>query len=78
MLTGDREQQYGMTSGEVDQALKQYLELSEKQQGGEPGETTYRGLLGEMVLNFRLPSIMEFLTLIGGNRMVPLPSISPL
>jgi hypothetical protein len=59
-----------MTSGEVDQALKQYQELSEKQQGGEPGETTSRGLLGETVLNFRLPSIMEFLTLFG-NRMVP-------
>ncbi len=64
-----------MTSGEVDQALKQYQELSEKQQSGEPGGTTDRGLLGDMILNFRLPSIMEFLTLIGSNRMVPLSSI---
>lgn len=74
MLTGDRGQQYGMTRGEVDEALKQYQELSEKQQRGETGETTDRGMLGDMILNFRLPSIMEFLTLMGSNRMVPLSS----
>jgi hypothetical protein len=63
-----------MTRGEVDEALKQYQELSEKQQRGETGETTDRGMLGDMILNFRLPSIMEFLTLMGSNRMVPLSS----
>ncbi|ELR11064.1 uncharacterized protein ACA1_344360 [Acanthamoeba castellanii str. Neff] len=62
-----------MTPGEVDEALKQYQELSEKQQRGETGETTDRGMLGDMILNFRLPSIMEFLTLMGSNRMHYVP-----
>jgi hypothetical protein len=69
-------QQYGMTPRDVDEALVEYQELS----GGGKAHTD-RGLLGDAILNFRLPSIMEFLTLVGSNRTVMsillLPRLSP-